>query len=114
MFKITDDVSYSCPVTVHTPRDGGHTKGTFNAKFALLGQDEIDQILENARLGRDNADLCDKVLVGWGSEVLGPDGQPFEFNDANKAVLLNKPYIRNAILKAFVESISGDGARRKN
>jgi hypothetical protein len=114
MFKITDDVSYTCPVTVHVPKDNGYSKGTFNAQFALIGQDEIDQVLENARQGRDNGDLAAKVLVGWGPELLGADGQPFDYNDANKAALLNKPYFRNAVIRAFVESISGDGARRKN
>lgn len=114
MFKITNQATYSAQVTVYTPVDGGFSKGTFTAKFALLTQEEIDQVLDNARMGRDNADLCEKALAGWGNEITGPDGQIFEFNEENKAALLNKPYVRNAILKAFIESISGDGARRKN
>lgn len=114
MFKITEEASYMCSVTVHTPKDGGFSKGTFNARFALLGQAEIDQVLTNARMNRDDSDLTARVLLGWGPEVLGPDGQPFEYTEENKALLLNKPYIRNAVLLAFIESISGDAARRKN
>lgn len=114
MFKITGKTSYKWPVTVQIPNDGGRfVKATFTAEFAFLDQDKISEVLENARTGRDNADICMAALVGWSDLADEGDGV-FEYSDDNKSRLLNIPYARNAVLSAFTESITGDGARRKN
>lgn len=116
MFKIDrQKTSYTCPVTVCKPVDDGKfQKGTFKAEFAYLEQDEIDEVLENARQGRDNADLCARAWVGWKSDLVDQDGAPLPYSEENKAMLLQIPYVRGAVLDAFVKSIGGEGARRKN
>ncbi len=116
MFKIDrQKASYTCPVTVHKPIDGGKfQKGTFTAEFAYLEQEEIDQVLENARQNRDNGDLCARAWIGWKTDLVGEDDAPFPFSEENKTALLGIPYMRGAVLDAFVKSIGGEGARRKN
>lgn len=116
MFEINKEkASYTHPVTVFKPIDDGkYSKGTFKAVFAYLEQDEIDQVLENARQGRDNADLCAAAWIGWKDDLVDSNKTPFPYSEENKAALLQIPYIRAAVIDAFVNSIRGDGARRKN
>ena len=116
MFKIDKQAaSYTWPVTVQKPVDGGRfQKGTFTAEFVYLEQPDIDQVLENARLGRDNGDLCARAWSGWKTDLVGEDGAALPYSEESKAMLLAIPYVRGAVLAAFVESINGEGARRKN
>lgn len=114
-FKLSKDTSYKWPVTVKIPRDGGKfVNATFNAEFAYLGQEDLDQVFDNARNNRDNSDVCMRALVGWGKEVTDENDQPIEYSEQAKSMLLNVPYFKHAVLLAFTESITGDAGRRKN
>jgi hypothetical protein len=114
MFKISSKASYKWPVVVHMPQDGGtYAKHSFNAEFKYLDQDQIDKVFDNASNGRDNGDLAAEGLIGWDG-VNDQDGNVLEFNEDNKAMLLRIPYIRSAVVSTFVESIYGNGGRRKN
>lgn len=113
MFKLSQNTTYRWPVTVHIPQDGGKfVKATFTAEFRALPQNEIDQVITDAREGDRDADLCAECLTGW-SGVQDGDGTDLPFSDEAKAKLLNVPYARIALVTAFFESLNG-GARRKN
>lgn len=115
MFIVTDKTTYTWPVVCSEPLSGGtFAKRRFNATFPHITQERINEVLENARLGRDQGDLVDEVFLGWGPEVAKEDKTPLEITDENKAWLLSKPWIRNGILDGFIQSITGDAARRKN
>lgn len=114
MFKITQNPTYTWPVTVHVPKDGGKfVKATFTAEFRALEQDEIDRVLQDIRDGDPDTNFAGECLSGW-KDVQDDDGSALVFSDDNKAKLLNIPYARNAVVTAFFESISGGAARRKN
>ncbi len=114
MFKIAQEPSYKWPVTVHIPKDGGKfVKATFSAEFRALPQDEIDNVLQDIRDGDRDADFATTSLIGW-SGVQDMDGSELPYSDEAKAKLTNIPYVRNALVAAFFESISGGAARRKN
>lgn len=114
MFKIAQNPSYKWPVSVHVPSDGGKfVKATFTAEFKALAQDEIDGIIRDGREGDRNADLCRECLSGW-SSVQDDDGNDLPYSDEAKAKLLNITYVRQALLEAFFESITGGSAKRKN
>src|SRR4051812_1451660 len=101
-FKLSKDTSYKWPVTVKIPRDGGKfVNATFNAEFAYLKQDEIDEVVENSRNNRDNADVCKRALVGWGADVTDENDQPLQYSEENKTKLLNEPHVSRAVLAAF-------------
>ena len=113
MFKIAQETTFKWPVTVHVPKDGGkYTKASFTAEFKSLQQDEIDATLSDLRDGRTDADFAATCLVGW-KGVQDEYGAEMNFDDDNKTKLLNIPYVRNAVVTAFFEALSG-GARRKN
>jgi hypothetical protein len=114
MFKLAEQRTYKWPVTVHIPADGGKfTKATFTAEFKALPQKEIDRVVEEGRGGDRDADLCTECLIGW-SGVQDENGNDIPFSDEAKAKLLDITYVRHALLDAFLESITGGGARRKN
>lgn len=112
MFKITQAPQYIWPVKVDIPADGGKfTTATCRAKFNVLPQSRIDEYLA-AR----NADAERELLVEAVAELfdLGDEqGQAVAYTDEVKLQLLEKPYFRTALVRAFFESITGS-ARRKN
>ena len=114
MFKTMQDLTYEWPVTVYVPKNGGKFfKATFTAEFRVLSQDEIDRVLANIRENDADTNFAGECLAGW-KEVQDDDGSELVYSDGAKAKLLNIPYVRNAVVTAFFESISGGAARRKN
>lgn len=114
MFKIEQNLTYTWPVEVFAPRDGGkYQKGTFTAEFKALAQDQIDSILADLRDGRPDTDFALECLIGW-KGVQDADGSELAFSDEAKEKLLNIPYARTAVVQAFFESINNGAARRKN
>ncbi len=59
-------------------------------------------------------DLPDRVLVGWKrvKDESGTNDEPF--TPENRAKMLQIPYVRMALLKAYYEASQGQGAERKN
>lgn len=112
MFKVEQPKSVKWPVTVNIPQDGGHTrKNIFNAQFELLAQDDFAAIYREE--GGNDEDLLRRVLIGW-SEVGDPDGNPIEFDKDARELLIRIPYVRTALVAAYIECSSGKAASRKN
>lgn len=116
MFKIVDAPTFKWPVKINIPRDGGKlTPATFTGEFAALSQDEIDQALEDARDGNLDAGFASKVLLGWPQgQVQASDGSELPYSDEAKEKLLRMSYVRNGVVEAFFDGVSGGAARRKN
>lgn len=126
MIKITQSPTYSAPVAVDIPTDKGKTvKTVFTAIFRRVSMEEIEELQERLkqkfnddgsmdttveRLKDD--ELVRDVMVGWGKDVVGDDGEPLEFNDANLTALLNIFPVRPQIVRTFFDTISN--ARAKN
>lgn len=114
MIKISQKPTYTAPVNVDLPSDKGQVnKIVFTAQFRRVSQDEVEKIHERIAEGTINdAKLVSEVLVGWGTDVQDDDGNPLEFNDENRAALLNIYPVKPSIVKAFFASLSG--AKAKN
>lgn len=112
MFKIVQNPTYSWPVTVELPTDGGKTeKATFDAEFKRLTQSRVDEIRQAVERGEmRDADLAREALVGW-SGVVDADG-PVPYSEKARDQLLDIPMVSTAIVMALLNSLSG--ARRKN
>lgn len=118
-FKIDLSNTYSYPVAVDIMGDKGKTKTfTFNTEFKRFSQTEAEQLSkdlqsfdgEAAKLSDD--DFIDEVVANW-SDITDEADQPLDFNNAiHKAAVLDVYGVKQAIIKAFFESISG--AKRKN
>lgn len=112
MFKIVQNPTYSWPVTVELPTDGGKTeKATFDAEFKRLTQSRVDEIRQAVERGEmRDADLAREALVGW-SGVVDENGQ-VPYSEKARDQLLDIPMVSTAIVMALLNSLSG--ARRKN
>lgn len=112
MFKLIQPSSYTWPVTVELPVDGGRVeKATFDVEFKRLSQSRLEEIrglVERSEI-RD-VDLVREVLVGWSGVTDGSD--PVPYSEAARDQLLDIPMVAASIVMALFQSISG--ARRKN
>jgi hypothetical protein len=112
MFKVEKPKDITWPVTVSVPRDGGNTvKATFTGKFKVLTGAEFSAIYNN---GGSDEDLVRNVLVGWNSDLCDEDGVPIDFNGENVNLVASVPYIRAAIVAAYLELSYGKKAGAKN
>ena len=112
MFKVEKSPEINWPVTVSIPRDGGITvKAVFTGKFKVLTAVEFSAIYAS---GGNDEDLIRIVMTGWGADVLDAAGEPMEFNEGNLSQLVAMPFVRNAIVAAYLELSQGNKAARKN
>lgn len=112
-FVLKQSETYSWPVTVEIPIDGGrHDRHTFDAEFKRLPQHRNNAIVDEARDGKiTDQDLCDEILIGW-TGIKDEDGKDVPFSDKLKEQLLDVPGVAAAIVLAYINSLQG--AKRKN
>ncbi len=110
MFKLAQVRKIEWPVDVHIPQDGGKVqKQRFTGVFEILPTPEYQGVADSGD------DVLERVLVGWGADLKNEAGDaPLEFDDENKAVLLKIPYVRVALLRAYMQAQTGQEAARKN
>ena len=96
------------PVKVDIPVDGGEIEEqTFTAHFQLLDQDEIDKAAAEG-----DVKFIERILVGWGDDVKGPDGKKIPFGEEPRIAMSKIPHIRKAIVRAYYDM--ANGVARKN
>jgi|TARA_R100000084_G_C4608514_1_gene126823 hypothetical protein len=121
-FVLKQSDSYSWPVTLVIPVDGGRReKHTFDAEFKRLPQTRINEIIKQARAmerGRFSEDemledqtACAEILIGW-SNVVDSKGEEIPFSVKALDQLLELPTIAGQIVRAWFESL--EVAKKKN
>lgn len=114
MFVIKQSDTYTWPVEVKIPADGGRfDKQTFDAVFKRLPQTRLVEIRKQYEIDNlvSDVEIAREVLVGWVG-ITDADKQDIPFSEKMCEELLNIPRVAFAIVTAFTESISG--AKRKN
>lgn len=110
MFKLEEQKEVKWPVTVNIPRDGGRTtKAEFTAQFQLLSQDEFKEVYEQE--GASDEDLLRRVLTGW-DKVCDANDESIEYNSDTREVMIRIPYVRAAMVAAYLECSHGKAARK--
>jgi len=111
MFKLSLSETYTWPVQVKLPVDGGKFLiQTFDAVFKRGSQTHIKELL--AAEGISDVDFSRDVLVGW-KGITDDAGNEVPFSEGARDRLLDVPAVSAAIVEAFVLSASGQ-AKRKN
>lgn len=112
-FVLKQSDSYTWPVTVEFPVDGGRfDKQSFDAQFKRLSQPRIREIWDQIQSGEiGDEDLCNEVVVGWGG-VQDAKGADVPFSERAKKELLALPLVAAAIVTAWLDSLNN--AKRKN
>ncbi len=117
-FVLSQSDSYSWPVTIDIPIDGGRfDKQTFDGEFKRLPQSKIGPMVAELQKLEDLGDL-DRIteitrdlLVGWAG-ISDDSGKEIPFSQKALDQLLEVPFLAVAVLKAYMDSIKG--AKRKN
>ncbi len=114
MFIIDQSQTYTWPVEVEFPVDGGKTrKETFDGEFKRLSESRIREIqdqINNNEIVHDKI-LAREILVGW-KGVVDNKGEEVPFSQAGLDKLLEVPLVATAIVRSFYKSHAG--ARIKN
>lgn len=110
VLKQTD--SYSWPVTVEFPVDGGRfEKQTFDVQFKRIAQDRIRATYDAIQAGEIEDDqLCRDLVVGWSGVTDGKGEVPFSEKALSDLLLV--PLVSAAIVTAWLDSLTK--AKRKN
>jgi hypothetical protein len=113
MFVISQKSSYTWPVTVEFPVDGGKTeRQTFDGEFKRLTQTRINEIRARIEAGEtSDGELAREVLIGW-EGVNDGNGEPVPFSEGARDRLLDIPLVSSAVVLSWLGSLSG--AKRKN
>lgn len=114
MLKIGQSDRFTYPVAVEIPVDGGKRQThTFDAVFLRLDRERFQDVISRAQSGElDDVSLIRGVLLGWNG-VLDEHGQPLEFSEHNRDLLLNAWPVLPAVVSAFIEANTPKG-RAKN
>lgn len=112
MFKIVQSNTYTWPVTIELPADGGKTsKASFDVEFHRFTQAKVDEVKQAVERGEmRDTDLARDAMVGW-SGIVDENG-PVPYSEAARDQLLDIPMVATAIVMALLGSIAG--AKRKN
>lgn len=112
MFKVEESKKIKWPVVVSIPRDGGEvTKATFTGEFKVIPTAEFNAIYDN---GGNDGDMIRNVMTGWGNDVSDSEGNAMEFSPENLDKLIAIPYVRTAMVAAYMDLSHGNKAKRKN
>lgn len=113
-FKLRQTASYFWPVTVEYPIDGGKfAKETFDAEFARLPQERLEEIMRGVTAGEvADASIVREIVVGWKGVTDGDDNAEVPFSETALASVLAIPLAGASIIRAYMESLSK--AARKN
>jgi hypothetical protein len=120
--------SYSWPVTVKVPQDGGRFRSyAFDVEFLRVSQERREELGRQLAAQQNRVDAGDlegelltprsiaqELVVGWSGILTseGKGGEEVPYSEATKAQLLNVPDVADAILQAWQASIPG--AKAKN
>ena len=99
------------PVTVTVPKDGGGvTRHTFECEFELLKQSEFDEVYSG---GGTDRELLLRVTSGW-RKYADEEGNDVPFTREALEAEIDTPFVRNALVAAYLQLSQGREAARKN
>ncbi len=103
MFKVTEKRTFTHPVTVMTPADGGHAEETFKCTFNYLDVDQVEGFDLNTKEGT-TAFL--QAIVNRLDDLVNDHGNPMTYNDALRDQVIKLGSVRSALIAAYLEAVS--------
>ncbi len=101
MFKVVSEPTFTHPVKVMVPVDGGHQEQTFKTKFRVL------PLSDEQADGTDEGEQATlrRAIVSM-SDVVGEDDQPLEYSDHLRDQLIAVPYVRIGLMRAYIAAVA--------
>lgn len=109
MFKVIENPEFKRQVTVSVPVDGGFENQTLSVRLRVLTQERISTLVD-ANPGNFRP-LVEAMVVELG-DLIDAEGNAVACNDAVRAMVLDMPFVRSAILRDYSEAVAG--AKRGN
>ena len=96
---------FTWPVTAPMLTPDGPVEQTFTVTFLEIDEDELNAIFEEPK---SDIVLLKRVLVGW-DDMVGSDEAPIPYSAETRDQVAKKPYLRSAVVQAYVNAILGEG-----
>lgn len=115
MLKLATKTTYKREIAVDVPLDMGKTeRQKFTIELKRLSVSETKTLISEAQdRSLSDEEMMKRYCIGW-SGLVDTDGSDLEYNSVNLELVMDIPYIRKAIMDAFVEDVFGRDSARKN
>lgn len=100
MFKVVSEPTFTIPVTVCVPVDGGHKDQDLKVKFRVV---DVDELGEASGL-EGQQKLLKRVVCGF-EDVVDDNEQQLSYSDELRDQLIAVPYVRAAMLQTYLQAI---------
>lgn len=111
MFKVRKHHTFTIPVEVMTPVDGGHEREEFKATFKLLDAEELKT---HDMLSMDGQKAFLLAAFEKGEDLTDENKKPLPWSDAVRdAIIANIP-ARHGMIAAYTKALNSGEARAKN
>lgn len=111
VLRTTDDFEF--PVEIEVPTADGHKIESFTGRFRRLPMDEVTSLFAGQGSSTDR-EIADRVLVGWGQDVVDEAGQPVPVGEAERQALLSIVEVCRAVAIAYAAALLGQRFVAKN
>lgn len=102
MFKIVENRTFTHPVPIKYPVDGGYQTEKVNVTYNVLEDEEMEKHPLNTSDGIKGFCVAAIVTIeGFGDE----QGNPREWNDALRDAVLKDYWIRQALLDGYLNAV---------
>ena len=109
MFKIVEKPEFTHDVAISVPVDDGHAEEKLRTRFRVLPDVEADAF--DMRAPEGQRQFLEAAVVGF-SDLVDDKDKHLDCTPALRERLLDTPYIRQALVLAYVRAVAG--ARRGN
>lgn len=101
-FVIKKTKSFTWPVVLKTPKDGGeYDEQKITLEFKNLKQSEMVDLLKQSS---NDVEFCKSVVVGW-KDVVSESNNIVEFSDSAFAELLDNVKFASSIMSQYLKII---------
>lgn len=102
MFTVTDEMTFTHPVKMLVPADGGHKPQHFKATFRVLDTDR-EGAFDLSTAEGSTAFL--QAIVTHMDELVGADEQPVPYSDELRDKLIRWPFVRSALVRTYYDAV---------
>lgn len=111
--KIVRNPEFKAAVKVLVPSEDGQAEEQFTGRFRALTVSEVNEY--DFRSSESTSSFLRHVFLGWEADLRDESGGLFEVTAENISYLIDLPYIRFALQRAYFDAVSGlPGAKRGN
>lgn len=102
MFIVSSNRTFTHPVKVMVPVDGGHKEQSFKTTFRVIDADADERDLTSAA---GSTSFLKEVVIGM-DELVDDQEQAVPYSDELRDRMLKLPFVRVALARAYMTAVS--------